>query len=168
MARIIIFHTALLVTLACVSGCSGGGTVGGDRPKTTPVSGVVTYKNAPVEGAIVKLERVDREYGATGVTNQKGEFQLSTFAGETGVVPGEYYVTIIKPPVDPNANKSVDQDDPSYNPENEPAGGAEGEAPPPPKLASELPAKYADPVTSGFRETIGETPKTDLKYDLVD
>jgi hypothetical protein len=164
----IVLHAILLASLTSLSGCGGGGAAGGDRPKTTLASGVVTYKNAPVEGAIVTLNRVDREYGATGVTNQNGEFQLSAFAGEPGVVPGEYYVTIMKPAADPNANKSVDQDDPSYNPENEPVGGNDGEAPPPPKLASQLPEKYASPVTSGFKETIGETPRTDLKYDLVD
>jgi hypothetical protein len=162
----IIAHATLVLFAVVASGCAGGAAPS-DRPKTTPVAGVVTHKSAPVEGAIVKFERTDRAYGATGVTNQKGEFQLATFAAADGAVPGEYYVTIVKPPpADPNANKSVDQDDPSYNPDNEaPEGVAEA---PPPKLATTLPAKYADPVTSGFKETIGETPRTDLKYDLVD
>jgi len=158
---------AALVCSLALCGCTGCGAAGeSTRPKTTPVSGVVTYKSAPVEGAVVKFELVSHEYGASGVTDKDGAFKLTTFAPGDGAVPGEYYVTITKPAAtaaDPKA--SVSQDDPSYNPSNEAVSDADIQITAPKSL---LPEKYGKPATSGLKETIGDTPKTDLKYDLTD
>lgn len=88
---------ALAVTLAV--GCSSGPKI----PTTTPVTGKVIYNDKPLAGAEVGfITGGDNKQvlPARGVTNDAGEFKLSTYIDAqnevTGATPGEFTVVITK------------------------------------------------------------------------
>lgn len=87
----------LCAPLSC-SGCGGPKT-----PATASVTGTVTYKGSPVDSATVVFARPDGGRPATGITDSRGRFKLSTFGSEDGAVPGDYKVTVTKTAIDDKA-----------------------------------------------------------------
>jgi hypothetical protein len=78
-----------------VGGCSE--SVKG-RPKVVPVTGAIAYNGNPIPGASVAFYVEGAPRAATGTTDAKGEFKLSTFAINDGCVPGEATITVAKAP----------------------------------------------------------------------
>jgi hypothetical protein len=78
-----------VVVLVCAS-CGGNGLY--------PVSGKVTYKGEPAEGAVVFLQRKgtdpQNEHSVMGIVQNDGSFTLVCGHQGTGVPPGEYAVLI--------------------------------------------------------------------------
>lgn len=80
-----------------MAGCGGGAP---PPPKTVPVQGTITYKNAPVtKGSVALLSTATAEKGqvskpAIGQIGPDGKFTLSTITAGDGVIPGEYKVTV--------------------------------------------------------------------------
>src|SRR5438067_3375069 len=94
-ARRLIRRTAPLIvgitTVALVS-CAGKG-----NPKTYPVKGKVLVNGQPAQECQVALNwSKDEKRPATpqGLTNENGEFQLTSFVSNDGAPEGEYVVTI--------------------------------------------------------------------------
>ena len=93
----------MLAALLVATGCGGGGYV--------PVSGRVTYNDAPLAGAQVLFQPIGGQGGvATGVgsfgrTDAEGRFTLeaSTATPTPGAVPGKHTVRIALPPDSPLA-----------------------------------------------------------------
>jgi hypothetical protein len=87
-------HTSLAIVLLGLLGLAG---CSGAKSKTYPVEGVVTEDGVPVDGATVTFNPTT-EGGviATGRTDSKGEFHLTTYTSGDGAVAGEYAVTISK------------------------------------------------------------------------
>ena len=116
--------------------------------KYAKVTGTITYKQQPVEGANVTFLPVDSGgEPASGRTDASGTFSLTSsqaVGGGRGVLPGEYLVIVSKrlPPKDP--------DDP-----NEPA-------------VELFPAKYSDPGTTDLRVTITRGSTNTPSFDLTD
>ena len=79
-----------LIGLLLLVGCNSASVLG-----TVPVGGKVTYKGAPVEGAIITFvpEGVGRT--ATATTAAGGVFSLTT-VDAAGAMPGKYKVTVDK------------------------------------------------------------------------
>src|SRR5437870_3422773 len=86
---------ALVIAAA---GCGGG------KSKTTPVKGTVTLDGKPVAlASVVFIPRQDGRMVAQAVTNQDGNFELTTYQPNDGALAGEYLVTVTKdetPPAD--------------------------------------------------------------------
>ncbi len=146
--------TASLLT----TGCGGGPE--DDRPARTAVSGTVTHNGEPVDEAVIAFVPVDQTAGrnANGRTNAEGVFQMGTFEGTDGVVPGEYKVMITKFETS-ETPEALPEDDPNYDPNPKPQ-------PPPENL---LPEKYASAENSGLTVTVEDGNEiTDLKFDLQD
>ncbi len=76
-----------LLMLFFGSGCGGGTTM-------VPVSGRVTLDGQPVEGASVMLHPQGEGRPATGLTDARGEFQLTTVEEFDGAMLGAYRVTV--------------------------------------------------------------------------
>ncbi len=143
--------------LAC--GC---GQSGADRPATYAVTGKVTLDGNPVEGAAVSFVASGEGKSAAGITDASGTYQLSTFGGNDGAVPGQYKVKITKykgeggevapggitGPIDDGGQHPDD-----YDGAPEVGGASEG---PPGLPENELPANYADPNMSGLTATVTE------------
>src|SRR5262245_2332062 len=86
---------AVVITAA---GCGGG------KSKTTPVKGTVTLDGKPVAlASVVFIPRQEGRMVAQAVTNQDGNFELTTYHPNDGALAGEYLVTVTKddaPPAD--------------------------------------------------------------------
>lgn len=87
-----------IMSLIGVLGCSRG-----NLPKTLQVSGKVTYQDKPLAGAEVSfVPAVDNKnvHPARGVTNDSGEYTLSTYVDPQndlrGATEGDFKVTVSK------------------------------------------------------------------------
>jgi hypothetical protein len=82
--------TLLLFTLLALSGC-------GSSPRLIPVSGSITVKGKPAEGAILMFHPASPT-DATGsaVAEADGNFKIVS-GGEPGLLQGKYQVTVIWP-----------------------------------------------------------------------
>jgi len=136
-----------------LAGCgrSGGG------PATVSASGVVLFQGKPVDGAHVSLA----PQGAGGQaafarTDAEGRFQLQS-AHAKGVVPGSYGVTISKDTTEPGM--TAEQAQARFE--------KTGQAPPPAKVTSHLPAKYKKTATSGLTATVKESGDNEFKFELT-
>jgi hypothetical protein len=95
--------------MACLAGAGFRGTLvacvgivflvtgcGPSRPKTAPVSGVVTLDGKPVAGASVMLTPDDGGRPALGESDAEGKFALATFEPGDGALVGKHHVTVRK------------------------------------------------------------------------
>lgn len=146
-----VILAGLLMTI--LAGC-GGETF----PKTYPVTGTVTYKGEPLEGAEVALVPTDPKVrSAGGTTDKKGKFAVTTYFSPkhqpAGAMTGDYAVTVTKKEVREakEGESAIDQQK------------AFMKLGPPKSL---VPKKYQSPNTSGFKATVGTAAPEPLKLDL--
>ena len=144
-------------------GCSGAG---GKGPKLFPVKGKVTYKNQPLAGATVQLisRPVQGKQGsggqlATGITNDQGEYTLST-GNRPGAVEGKHQVSITKFAQSQVSAKSLTPDDMKKMQMEMQKGGKAAYTP-----KSEIPEKFGNPQTSGLEKTV-DASKNVFDFDL--
>ena len=64
------------------------------RPPSFPTTGIVTWNGEPATGALVTLQSLSHNVAASGRTNDKGEFALTTWRQGDGAVAGDHQVTI--------------------------------------------------------------------------
>lgn len=159
---------SFIASLIALSGCGGADS---NRPQTYPVSGTVTQGGQPVADANVTFHLRDGSRSALGVTDAGGNFKLTTFTAGDGAVAGEYQVTVTKydrpaivargtgPLVD---TAEAGEGEPA---EKQPQAGkaSRGETPDP---KSTLPAKYADPETSGLTATVSTSGANTFEFQL--
>ena len=69
---------------------------GPSRPKTVPVTGVVTLDGKAVEGASVMLAPQGEGRPALGMTDKEGKFALQTFESGDGAILGKHQLTVRK------------------------------------------------------------------------
>jgi hypothetical protein len=158
----------LVTALAGLSfvGCSGDGI---ETPETVPAGGAVMYKGSPVVGATVSFMAEGAPKAAVGMTNDKGEFQLSTFGANDGAIVGQHSITVVKvvgeatqAPSNPRemmGRPGAMAD--TYQQRLGNQGNIEG-----PK--SELPEKYAKAETSGLKETVTAEGPNKFVLQLTD
>lgn len=86
------FRNGLLVLVSLfVGGCGGGGAA---EPVLVPVNGKVTINGKPVPGvtlSFVPSTSVGGN-GASGTSNEAGEYTLMYRNGKAGAIPGKYNV----------------------------------------------------------------------------
>ncbi len=125
----------LMFASILAAGCGGDSST---QPKCAAVTGTVTYKGQPVEGATVSFWATKASRAATGQTDAKGTFRLTTFTPNDGAILGSHAVTVTKaaPPAAMNASDMA-TGKPAATPAND-----------------LLPAKYA------------EATKTPLKFEV--
>lgn len=152
---------SLLITLtvASVAFCLGCSSPTAAELPTHPVSGTVTLGGQPVEGATVTFLPVDTKAGmpAVGKSDAAGEYTLTT-QSSSGALVGDYTVKIDKFKEEAAASGGGAYSDDAYTKAQE-AGGS---GPPPEQKGPEnlLPAKYADPGTSGLKATVSAGSNT--------
>jgi hypothetical protein len=154
-------RNALLVcalTVATIVGCSNEEAT--DRAATSAASGTVTYKGSPVAGAIVTLVTADSNgHGATGKTDESGNFSLMTSEPGDGAIPGSYRVTVVAGALPAGI---TDEDIVIGDVESDAAAPKGGESS---KIS--LPKKYASAETSDLTAEITEG-KNELSFELAD
>lgn len=144
---------AALLMAVVIAGCSSG------DPKLVPVTGKVTYKGEPVEGASVTFVHADGRTSPVGVTDAAGVFTLGSVTGQ-GAAVGDYQVAISK--------KAAREGAPANpKPEDMIKMLKGGKTLPEPKDV--IPVKYADAKKSGLKATVtGDKAKDNFTFDLTD
>lgn len=140
------FYMRLSVTLFfLLTLCIGCDSENG--PATVPVTGSVTWKGDPVEGALVVFlpenSSGDSMLGAQAETDSEGNFQLETYTGgsnlKAGIQPGNYKVTVTKLEVVQDMRR---------------------------KPKNLLPAKYAETRTTDLTATVSESGEQSFAFEL--
>ncbi len=91
--KLLFMAVCLLSLSTCLVGC--GDKLSG--PATEPVSGVVTLDGTPVPQAnVVFLPDAKNGKPASGVTDENGRYELTTFNPKDGAMAGSYKVMITK------------------------------------------------------------------------
>lgn len=144
-------HLLIVAALMAAPGCSQPGPTG-TVLETAPVSGTLTYQGQPLSSFLVVFTPVDGRRPATGRTDSAGRFQLGTNAPGDGAVVGAHKISVA---FDPDTGVDSTQAMPIEDP---------AEMPKPPV---EIPAKYANPETSGLTQDVPASGVTDLKIDLL-
>jgi len=143
-ARLVSWILGISVSLALVvAGCSGGGS----KPTTIKVHGKVTYKGQPVSEGTITFQPTKPAAGspnrpAVGALKPDGTYELSTFGGGDGAVPGDYAVTV-------RTGGDISIENPN--------------APQP----SKTPLKYADPEKSNLKATIPSSHSGALELNFA-
>jgi hypothetical protein len=134
------FSTALLCLL--MSGC---GEAAKPWEKVTAVSGTLTFEGKPIGGAEVTLIPTASDFPETvrpsGTTSADGSFTLGTYGTADGAPAGEYNASVVW-------FKVVD------------SGGSMVRG------ANVLPARYANPETSGIKVVVNASESTLAAIDL--
>jgi hypothetical protein len=146
--------TLRVVSLAALAvmmtGCSGGTGLSG----MAPVTGKVTYKDQPVDGAIISFIGEGTTRTATAVSSADGSYKLMTLDVE-GAMPGQYTVVVDKTESSAGASKLVTME------EAEKVNALPVAAPK--KL---LPEKYGDPTKTPLKFPVKDGPNViDLKLE---
>lgn len=141
------------LTCCLIAGCMGGN---GDERPTAPVQVTVTYKGAPVEGAVVQFITVEDPHPAAGTTDASGNCSLTTYRTNDGAIIGSNMVTITKHAIDKTNIKPL-------KPEDQDLVGVT----PIPTLKSLIPEKYSAPGSSGLKEEVKKGKNT-FTFDLKD
>jgi len=152
------FALAALVVL--VVGCYSGTR----RPKTYKVTGTVTLKGQPLEGAtvvFVPAEGATHE-PATGITDAAGTFTLSTFLSGDGAMAGDYRIKVSKFDI----RKPTKEEQDRYISIEEERKMQFGDEKPTPPAKNILAPKYASEASSGFTFTVTKGQNSiDLKLE---
>jgi len=125
---------ALLGLVAVAAGCSRGAAI-----KTVPVSGKVTYKGQPVEGATVSFIPDGDGRPAIAMSSVGGAYRLMTL-DVPGAMPGSYTVTVRKSDIPLESTKPVTMEE-----------AVKMNTRPPPAPKELLPTKYADASKSPLK-----------------
>lgn len=154
---------APIMLLLIATGCDGSESET-NRPPTHPVTGVVTYQDSPVAGALITYRSTaggDAAYSAFGRTDAEGRYELTTFDSGDGAVTGEYIVTITKYDVPPPPDEPVELSEEEIT-QAEMAANTSTE---PPK--NELPQKYSSRESSDLRAAVKEGAN-EIPFELID
>jgi hypothetical protein len=146
----IVSTIAVLVVACC--GC------GGESYDSVPVSGTVTHKGTPVEGATVAFHGGSAKVPATGVTDASGKFKLSSYKPDDGAPAGSYRVTVTKKKLEGGGGTG-----PSSMEEAAAKSGG-----PAAKETDLLPAKYADQEMTPLTATVEKGKTNDVTLTLED
>lgn len=143
---------------------------GGDKegPVVAPVKGVVTANGKPIEGAIVEFAIKDFSRLSTGLTNDKGEYELTTMNTNDGAVVGENLVAIRQAPKE-SAGMA-----PAMDLEAMKTGKMDHKGPSKPVDLKKIhqnsnavvPPKYADRDKSGLKRTVVAGEKNVFNFEL--
>jgi hypothetical protein len=135
----------ILPSLAALFVLSLAGCGDSNRMPTYTVSGTVTFRGEPLEGACVMFIPAQGR-PASGKTDAGGRFTLLSYAAGDGAIAGEHTVCIARYVADP-----ADKSGSPYQ-----------------RTINALPAKYATPLQSPLRATITKLGPNEFSFDIHD
>jgi hypothetical protein len=154
-----MFMAGLLLFTAV--GCGGPET---EPP--VPVSGKITFKGKPVDGAQVTFLSKAQTGGrsASGRTGADGTFKLTTFKTDDGALPGEYAITVSKSTA--TTSQETDVAKGVYGADYGAMMDAAAKGTPVAEASSELPVKYASAAESGLARSVAKDSVNDFEINL--
>lgn len=132
-----------------VVGCGSGNAVPDHLPPLTPLTIVVEYQGAPVEGATVLMSPESGQFAAAGTTDAEGKAVMRTDSQYDGVVADSFKVTVSKQEII-NVDLGPTPDDPAEY------AAYEKKLKALPKPKNLLPEKYASFGSSKLKVTVTE------------
>ncbi len=152
----------LLVVCTSSLGCGGSGD-----PTIAPVKGIVSLDGKPVEGVQIIFQVQDSPRSSMGITNDKGEYKLTTFNTDDGAIVGENSVSIVQMSKDSGGVSGISINDMQSGKVNV-DGGAGFRKNAEKSLAAKtaIPKKYANPKESGFKRAVVLGSKNEFNFDL--
>jgi Carboxypeptidase regulatory-like domain len=155
-------RTYLLLSIVALafSGC------GGESSPPVAVSGKVSMKGKPIEGAVVTFHASAQGRSASGKTAADGTFKLTTNKTDDGAKPGEYTVTISKQEAKTGGSSGVDITKGDFGAAYGQMMGAAGSNNMAKAVKDALPAKYASAASSGLSRTVVKGEKNEFEFDL--
>jgi hypothetical protein len=155
LARRAVAPLLMASALCALVGC------GADGIGVKPVTGRVTYKGEPLQGALIMFRpKSGGARVASGYTRDDGTFVLATSGADRGgAMAGDYDVLISKVVEIDAKGMQVDNSKQEYNPA----------APPQEKTRQKslIPEKYNAPNSPLLSATVGEG-RNDFTFDLTD
>lgn len=147
----------LCLTFFFVSGC---GSDKAEPPvKVYPVTGRVTWKGEPVQSADITFFNAEAKRSAFGRTDEKGYYELTTFAAKDGAVEGKHTVTVTKVEVPPTEVVADIETEAYVPPEmNKPTK--------PVKPKALLPEIYSDSTKSTLIGVVEPNSKNSIDFEL--
>ena len=166
--RILIWSAASVLSWLLVAGC------GPRYPSTVPVTGTVTYRGQPVEGANVLFSRASGDLSkgelAVGKTDANGKFELISHFGSQasakGAVPGKYEVTISKHVPPPGMTPAQYQALVAAADKISEAGGTVPAHQQPPPLVQMFPPHYSMQGKSKLSTEVASAGTNDFTFTL--
>jgi hypothetical protein len=156
-----VFWAALSLSLVAFIGC-------GPDPNLGQVSGVVTYRGEPVEGATVTFLPVDGDgVLAVSKTDTNGRYVLVAPVAKKGVSQGafrgKYNVTIRKLEVIPSeVDRLYEEGKITYQELQDRGGGGGGTS------RDLLPIRYRNAPQSGLEAEVKAKTQNEFNFELVD
>lgn len=155
----VLFAAISLAGLGCLSGCGNGVKT----PPTSAVTGTVRFQGKPLEGAEISFMTTGASRAASGITNEKGEFTLSTFGQKDGAIPGEHRVTVRLSQL-PDFQKKSYPDSKAFETARREAE-SEGQSV---KSVSLIPERYSIADKSGLNAHVEAGKKNAFVFELTD
>ncbi len=161
-----VFFSLLILCLAVavITGCK---KASGSRPGLVKASGTVSYKGAPIEGAILEFypaEDAPANSNAAGRTDEKGVFNLMTDKPGDGVLPGKYKVVVKKTDITVASKPAASSSKGSGDKKEDEMTSDKKKAPP----KNLLPEKYSVRTKTPLEIEIPAKGASDLKINLED
>lgn len=152
---------AALVCCVLAVGCGESGPAG--QP-VYPVTGKITMNGAPLTDAAVSFAPKSGQPTAVGMTDQNGEFTLTTYQANDGAAAGDYAVVVTK--VISASTPEVQQEEHSMEP-NAPSGGEHSLTESGTKTVLMVPPKYSNANETPLKASVkaGETNHFEFKVE---
>lgn len=160
------YFLCLLIVSQFSVGCGGQ-----DGPAVAPVKGVVTVNGKPLEGLQVSFSVMKgASTVSSGVTNDKGEYELTTFNMNDGAIVGENLVAIRQMPkdaagavfgIDPEAMKAGKSDFKGPDRSMEKTNQTNLQ-----NSNGTVLSKYGNAEKSGLKRTVVLGSKNEFNFDL--
>lgn len=145
------FLSSCALTLLLLAGCGGPEDPWkAKRPKTTAVTGRITYKGNPLDEAVVTFYAYSGNVTSYGRTDPQGQFKLTTFEPDDGATIGPHKVAIQK-----FENLPIPED-----PESAPRPGPKVEP------RSLIPERYGNMKTSTLTADVSEGGPNEFVFEL--
>lgn len=159
MTKLKVFRGLFLLTvILTMPGCGGSGTVS--------VKGVITLDGVPLPKASVSFVPLGEGRPAYGQADANGNFRLTTFKKDDGVLPGEYKVLVAEEGEEKPDPKTFTEEDKKQarmgmKPKSSmsPVGGSADKKTKKPGL---VPAIYSDLKKTPLRETVPPAGKIEI------
>jgi hypothetical protein len=157
--RSLVAGIACFVLVAAV-GCGSG--------NFATVTGIVTHKGTPVDGAKVEFHGTTQEEGRSDIfatqTDSSGKYYIAGTGERLGIAPGMYKIVITKLEGNMAANAPADgMDAGQLEAQMSDMGPGTGGAS---SIKNHLPAEYASPATTKLSATVEPGKNENVNFDI--
>ncbi len=158
--RSLVAGIGCYVVVAAI-GCGGTGNFG-------TVTGIVTHKGTPVDGAKVEFHGTTQEAGRSDIfatqTDSSGKYFIAGIGDRAGIPPGMYKVVITKYEGNMAMNAPAEGMDPgqmeAQMSDMAPGTGAAK------AIKNHLPDEYASPATTKLSSTVQSGKNENVNFDI--